>query len=120
VGRLGLALASVLLLVAAFPAPDQGWLAWIALAPLAPACRDLRATRAAALGLLVGGMVAFGLCRWLFEVSGFGARHAFLMIWVFRREGRPCRPTALQGGRGRPARQRASTRHSGIGGCGSR
>ena len=29
--RLGLALASATLLVAAFPDPDQGWPAWIAL-----------------------------------------------------------------------------------------
>ena len=40
-GRVGLALATTVLLVAAFPAPDRGELAWIALAPLALACRDL-------------------------------------------------------------------------------
>jgi hypothetical protein len=62
--RLGLALASATLLVAAFPDPDQGWLAWIALAPLALACRDLRPIPAATLGLPVGGVAAFGVCSW--------------------------------------------------------
>jgi apolipoprotein N-acyltransferase len=60
-GRVGLALATTVLLVAAFPAPDRGELAWIALAPLALACRDLRPVPAAALGLLAGGAVAFGV-----------------------------------------------------------
>jgi hypothetical protein len=49
-GRVGLALATTVLLVAAFPAPDRGELAWIALVPLALACRDLRPVPAAALG----------------------------------------------------------------------
>lgn len=77
--RLGLALSSAVLLVVAFPSPDRGGLAWIALAPLAFACRDLRPIRAAGVGLLVGGGAAFGLCRWMFEVPGFGARHALLL-----------------------------------------
>lgn len=77
--RLGLALSSAVLLVVAFPSPDRGGLAWIALAPLAFACRDLRPIRAAGVGLLVGGVAAFGLCRWMFEVPGFGARHALLL-----------------------------------------
>ncbi len=81
--RLGLALSSIALLVAAFPDPDQGWLAWIALAPLALSCRDLRPMPAASLGLLVGGGAAVGLCRWMLEVPGFGVRHAALLAFYF-------------------------------------
>ncbi len=77
--RLALAGSSVGLLILAFPGADQGWLAWLALAPLALACRDLRPIPAATIGLLVGGLAALGLCRWMFEVSGFGAQHAALL-----------------------------------------
>jgi apolipoprotein N-acyltransferase len=66
-------------LILAFPDADQGWLAWIALAPLVLACRELRPARAAIVGLLVGAVATLCLSRWMFEVSGFGVRHAVLL-----------------------------------------
>jgi len=78
-GRVGLALLTAGLLILSFPNPDQGWLAWVALAPLLLACRGLGAMPAGALGLLSGTAAAFGSFDWIFEVPGFGLHHALIL-----------------------------------------
>lgn len=63
--RLFGALTSGLLLVLVFPAPDLGWLVWIALVPLLLALHGLNPGRAFRLGYLTG-LVAFGgLMTWI-------------------------------------------------------
>ena len=76
--RLAGTLLTPALLVLSFPAPDQGWLAWVALVPLLLACRDLGLVAAFALGLLSGVGMTFGLFHWMFEVSGFRVYHMLL------------------------------------------
>ncbi|MBI2901994.1 MAG: apolipoprotein N-acyltransferase [Candidatus Methylomirabilis oxyfera] len=81
--RCGGALLTACFYVLAFPAADQGWLAWVALVPLLLACEGLKPGAAFALGLLSGVGTAFGIYRWLFEVPGFGMQHAtFLALYV--------------------------------------
>jgi apolipoprotein N-acyltransferase len=77
--RGGLALVSAALLIASLPAPDIGWLGWVALVPLMIAIHELPPTRAAALGLLTGIVGSFGIYGWLFEVPSFDMRHAVLL-----------------------------------------
>lgn len=77
--RCGGALLTAVLLVLAFPTPDQGWLAWLALVPLLLAYDGLKPGAAFALGLLTGVGSAFGVFRWLFEVPGFEMHHALLL-----------------------------------------
>jgi apolipoprotein N-acyltransferase len=73
------ALLTAILLSLAFPTPDQGWLAWVALVPLILACERLKAGAALALGLLSGVATAFGIFWWLFEVPGFRMHHALIL-----------------------------------------
>jgi apolipoprotein N-acyltransferase len=80
--RCGGALLTAILLVLAFPTPDQGWLAWVALLPLFIACEGISPFGAAALGFLYGMAANIGIFRWLFEVPGFGVTH-FLILGSF-------------------------------------
>jgi apolipoprotein N-acyltransferase len=73
------AVATAALLVASLPAPDLGWLAWAALAPLHLACRGAPPPVAGALGLVAGALAALGAFGWMFEVPGFRAPHAALL-----------------------------------------
>ncbi|MGH7428529.1 MAG: hypothetical protein ACREJ4_09300, partial [Candidatus Methylomirabilaceae bacterium] len=77
--RCGGALLTALLIILAFPSPDQGWLAWVALVPLLLACRGLAPGSAFALGLLTGVGAAFGIMWWLFQVPGFSAHHGLII-----------------------------------------
>lgn len=75
----GLALASALGLSAAFPTPDQGWIAWVALVPLLVAIQGVGWRRAAVLGLAVGVVHAGMAYQWMFEVPGFALHHAAIL-----------------------------------------
>lgn len=78
--RCGGALLTALLIILAFPSPDQGWLAWVALVPLLLACRGLAPGSAFALGLLTGVGAAFRIIMWwLFQVQGFSAHHGLII-----------------------------------------
>jgi len=77
--RCGGALLSAILIVLSFPNPDQGWLAWVALLPLLLACEGIGVGAAFGLGMLTGVATAFGVFQWLFEVPGFGVRHALIL-----------------------------------------
>lgn len=80
--RVFLSLLSAAFLTCSLPAPDIGWLGWVALVPLMVACQGLPPLRAAGLGFL-GGMAAnVGIYHWLFEVKGFGLQH-FLILSTF-------------------------------------
>jgi len=65
-----LACASALLLLAAFPRLDQGWLAWVALVPLLVALDRQRPAVASALCLLFGLILAMGLSRAILVIDG--------------------------------------------------
>ena len=80
--RCGGALLTAACIVLAFPTPDQGWLAWVALLPLFSACEGISPFGAAALGFLYGMAANIGIFRWLFEVPGFGVTH-FLILGSF-------------------------------------
>ncbi len=77
--RVLLALLSAVLLICSLPAPDIGWLGWVALVPLMLACQGLRPRSAAGLGLMFGIVASFGIYGWLFEVPGFDMRHAIVL-----------------------------------------
>jgi apolipoprotein N-acyltransferase len=77
--RCGGALLTACFYVLAFPAADQGWLAWVALVPLLLACRGLGPGAGFALGLMTGLGAASGILWWLFEVPGFRAHHGFII-----------------------------------------
>jgi len=77
--RMLLALVSSGLLICSLPAPDIGWLGWIALVPLIVACQGLTPVKAGGLGLLYGIAASFGIYGWLFEVPGFDLRHALVL-----------------------------------------
>jgi apolipoprotein N-acyltransferase len=62
------AILSGLLLAAAFPLADQGWLAFVALVPLVRAVRGLAPRRAAAIGSLSGLVFFVTLLYWLVGV----------------------------------------------------
>lgn len=71
-GRLLGAATSGALLVLAFPGPDLGWLAWVALVPLLLSIEGLRPPQAFLVGC-AAGLVAFGgLMRWI-AVFGYPA-----------------------------------------------
>lgn len=74
-GRLALALLSSVLLTLSFPSPDQGWLAWIALAPLLIACAELGPAASFPLGLVSGMAASLGIFSWMFAVPGFRWYH---------------------------------------------
>ncbi len=69
------AVASGTLMSLAFPSADLGWLAWVALVPLLLALRGASIGRAAAAGLLFGGVAGFGIYGWLFALPHFGLLH---------------------------------------------
>jgi apolipoprotein N-acyltransferase len=73
------ALLSAGLLICSLPAPDIGWLAWIALVPLLIACDGIAPKHAAAIGFVSGFVSAFGIYNWLFQLPAFGWRHAFIL-----------------------------------------
>jgi apolipoprotein N-acyltransferase len=77
--KIGLALLTAVLVVLSFPHPDQGWIAWFALVPLILACRNQGLLVSFVLGLLGGMAAAFGIFRWMFEVSGFQVHHALIL-----------------------------------------
>lgn len=77
--RVLLAVLSAVLLIGSLPAPDIGWLGWVALVPLMLACQGLRPRSAACLGLMFGIVASFGIYGWLFEVPGFDMRHAIVL-----------------------------------------
>src|SRR5512132_1097761 len=77
--RFMLAVLSAALLIASLPAPDIGWLGWVALIPLLISIDGLRPLRAAGLGLVTGILASFGIYGWLFEVPSFDMRHAVLV-----------------------------------------
>lgn len=77
--RVLLALLSAALLICSLPAPDNGWLGWVALVPLMLACQGLRPRSAAGLGLIFGIVASFGIYGWLFEVPSFDMRHAIVL-----------------------------------------
>lgn len=77
--RLLLALAGAACWILALP-PAALW----GLAPLAPgllvlACAGATAAGGAGLGFLFGVVSAFGIFGWMFEVAGFGLRHAAVL-----------------------------------------
>jgi len=59
-----LALASGLLLAAAFPKIDQGWVAWIALVPLLLALRQVRPRVGFGIGMVAGLVYNLGVIYW--------------------------------------------------------
>jgi apolipoprotein N-acyltransferase len=77
-----LALLSAGLMICSLPAPDLGWLAWIALVPIFIACEGISALHAAGFGFLYGLAVNFAIFHWLFEVAGFGVHH-YLILGIF-------------------------------------
>ena len=70
--RSALGLGSAGMLTLSFPAPDLGFLGWLALAPLLLAIRGLRPVAAGALGWASGAAAAIGIHHWIFEVTGVG------------------------------------------------
>jgi apolipoprotein N-acyltransferase len=101
--RVGLALLTAGLLVLSFPNPDQGWLAWVALVPLLLACHGLGTLMAGALGLLSGVATAFGIFRWLFEITAFGLHHALILaLYLGLYPAAWCSGLVLLAGRGVP------------------
>lgn len=80
--KIALALLSAALLICSLPAPNLGWLAWIALVPLIIACQGITPSRAAGLGFLSGMAANFGIYRWSLEVPAFGTHH-FLILSTF-------------------------------------
>ncbi len=82
--RIAGALASGLLFALAFPGPDLGWLAWIALVPLLLVIRDLTPARAFRFGLLAG-LLGFGfLLEWIriFGLPAWGLLTAALALYL--------------------------------------
>ncbi|MDQ7840717.1 MAG: apolipoprotein N-acyltransferase [bacterium] len=82
--RIGGALTSGLLFALAFPGPDLGWLAWIALVPLLLAIRDLSPTQSFRYGLLAG-LLGFGLLlEWIrvFGLPAWGLLTAALALYL--------------------------------------
>ena len=72
--RLGGALASGLLLAAAFPRLDQGYLAWFALVPLLAAVRGLAPRKAAGYGWITGFVFFLVTISWVPDtISNFTA-----------------------------------------------
>jgi len=64
-GRLARAAASGILLFAAFPPLDQGYLAWVALTPLLVSLRDVPPRQAFGLGALAGTLAYLGIVSWM-------------------------------------------------------
>ncbi|MEP7153853.1 MAG: hypothetical protein ABI856_19280, partial [Nitrospira sp.] len=77
--RVMLAILSAALLIGSLPAPDIGWLGWVALVPLMIALQGLQPLQAAGLGLVTGIVASFGIYGWLFEVPSFDMRHAIVL-----------------------------------------
>ena len=77
--RAVLALLSAGLMICALPAPDIGWLAWIALVPLMIACDGVGPLRAAGIGFVSGFAAAFGIYNWMYQLPAFGWRHALVL-----------------------------------------
>lgn len=77
--RSALALGSAGVLTLSFPAPDLGFLGWIALAPLLFAIRDLRPIAAGALGWVSGALAAVGIHHWILTVDGVGGLQVGLL-----------------------------------------
>src|SRR3954454_8598622 len=72
--RIVAAIASGLLLAAAFPDLSQAWLAWIGFVPLLLAVRGLRPRHAAALGWLAGFVWQIATIYWIpSTISNFTA-----------------------------------------------
>jgi len=76
--KIALALTSALLLIVSLPAPDVGWLAWVALAPLLVACYNSTPSGAAGLGFLSGFSAAYGIYHWIFVIESFTFIHSLL------------------------------------------
>lgn len=82
--RIAGALTSGLLFALAFPGPDLGWLAWIALVPLLLAIRDLSPTQSFRYGFLAG-LLGFGLLlEWIriFGLPAWGLLTAVLALYL--------------------------------------
>lgn len=82
--RIAGALASGLLFALAFPGPDLGWLAWVALVPLLLATRDLPPAHSFRYGLLAG-LLGFGLLlEWIriFGLPAWGLLSAGLALYL--------------------------------------
>lgn len=82
--RVALATASGLLLFAAFPPLDLGFLAWFALVPLLAAIEGESPTRAFGLGLLAGGVAYLAIASWMlaFGILAWILLAAYLSVYV--------------------------------------
>jgi apolipoprotein N-acyltransferase len=79
--QLVLAAISGLLMIAAFPKLDQGWLAWVALVPLLLALRQTDWRRGLVTGLVTGLVCNLGLMYWtVLTMHVYGQLPLFLSI----------------------------------------
>lgn len=79
--RTALAGLSGFLFFLCLPAPNQGWLAWIALVPLVWACQGTTLRQAMILGLLYGIISHFLIFLWIFHVPQFHWYHACILAF---------------------------------------
>lgn len=70
-----LALLASLLLALAFPSPDIGFFAWVALVPLIRACAGRSPAVSFLLGLLFGTAFTIGTYGWVFKAPGVRVYH---------------------------------------------
>ena len=78
-----LAVVAAALLALAFPAFDQGWLAWVALAPLLVALRRVSAKGAAGIAWLFGCVFVASSFFWATQISAISLSAFMLMVVVF-------------------------------------